>query len=130
MLFKKRTSASVVELYIYIPIEGDVARLHYYWIEIDNNNEVYYITNRRTIERIYINLHDFIMNDKRIIIEFYRIHYQPIVLGGMKPRASIWPSIESYSIFEITSNKKLCPECNKLTYTKDPNCVEYSLYYL
>ena len=68
------------------------------------------------MKREYIDLKQFIERDEGIVVEFYTIHYDALILQSVKPRELVWPKLESHNIFESESNEKYYPMCNKLTY--------------
>ena len=80
---------------------------------------MYYITDSRSMTREYINIPELIENEKLIAIQYYGSHYEGLLHNNTLSREPTWPSIESHNIFHPSVDKKLCPMCNKLSYTKD-----------
>jgi len=80
--------------------------------------------------REYIDIPLLIKENKLFLVQFYGAHYEGLRLGCCPEREIEWPSIESHNIFHPSVDKKLCPMCDLLTYTKEPSihCVLCKLW--
>jgi len=124
--FTSSDGSSKITIEMHIPIDGDIARSSHYRLEMKDNYELYYYKNRRHNIREDVNIKKLVEDKQAIIVQFYGIHYQAIVLENEESYQYEWPSLERHDIFSSSLNHKLCPLCNKLTYTSSPT-VECSL---
>ena len=90
---------------------------------------MYYISNSKSMNRVYINIRELIKKDELIAMQFYGIHYEGLLLKDAPAKEPTWPSTESHNIFHPSVDKKICLICNKLSYTEEPTIYCY-LYHL
>ena len=119
---KRKNGSSHVNLQLFVPVEGSVARSHQHPLKWHDDFQMHRPANKKTMEREHYDLKEFIDSKEGIIIEFHATHHQAIAHG--KARDIIWPELESDSIFGTKEDKKCCAMCHKLTYADEPNCAE------
>ena len=127
---RRANGGSNVHLSIHVPIEGSKVRGKEHTFILCKDYTMHYVVNSRKRIREYIDVAEMIMNEELIVIEFYGLHYDPVILPSIDTRHPVWSRIESHNIFYPTVDTKLCPVCNKLTYTDEPTiqCVLCELW--
>ena len=91
---------------------------------------IYIITLTGGSNREDVNIKKLVEDKEAIIVQFKDIHYQAICLEDEGSHEYEWPMLESHNIFTTNVNHKLCPICNKLTYSKRPSadCILSELW--
>ena len=77
--------------------------------------------NKVVMEQECVDLKKFMQSGKGIIIEFYSIHYQVIMLLSEKPQDMVWLELYSCTMFQSDCDEKCYPMRNKLTYAYESN---------
>ena len=73
--FTGSDSSSKITIEMHIPIDRDIARSSHYCLEIKDNFDLYYYTNKRSNIREDVNIKKLVENKEAIIVQYYGIHY-------------------------------------------------------
>ena len=112
---------SNVALTMCVPIRGQKSRAKCCRIFMNSDFIMHWISDDRTMTREYADIPDLIRQEKIFATQFYGAHHEGFKLLNSPSRESSWPEVESHNAFHPLVNKKLCPMCNLLTYTKEPS---------
>ena len=69
-----------IDFIIYMPLRGNKSRSKRYRLILEKDFSMYYITNSRIMNRVYINIPELIKNDELIAMQFYRIHCERLLV--------------------------------------------------
>ena len=72
------------------------------------------------MNRVHINILELIKNNELIAVQFYGIHCEGLLVKDTSAKEPAWSLTESHDIFYPSVDKKICPMCDKLSFSEEP----------